>query len=86
MKLKESFVLSEVAGQAVVVPTGKELDLSRMITLNGAGKLLWERLAKGAEAEDLVAALLEEYDVDKETAAKDVAAFVKKLENNGCLQ
>lgn len=85
MKLKEGFILRQVAGQTVVLPTGADLDLNMMITLNDTGKFLWEKLEKGAEEAELVAALLAEYDVDADTAAKSVAAFVAKLNENGFL-
>lgn len=83
MKLKDGFLLRSVAGETVVVPTGNELNMNMMITLNETGKLLWERLEKGAEETELVEALLQEYDVDKQTAEKHVALFVKKLTDNG---
>lgn len=85
MKIKEGFLLRQVAGQTVVLPTGGELDLNMMITLNGTGAFLWELLQTETDEAALVAALLGEYDVDEETARKSVAAFVKKLNANGFL-
>lgn len=85
MKLKEGFILRTVAGDTIVVPTGDTLDLNMMITLNGTGKFLWEKLEKGAQTEELVAALLEEYDVDEATAKAHVEAFVEKLNGHGFL-
>ena len=85
MKLKDGFILRQVAGETVVIPSGDELDLNMMITLNGTGKFLWEHLEQGAEKEDLVKALLAEYDVDEATAAAGVDAFVSKLEIHGFL-
>lgn len=85
MKLKEGFVLRTVAGDTIVVPTGATLDLNMMITLNETGKFLWEKLEKGAEEEELVAALLSEYDVAEETAKAHVVAFVQKLNGHGFL-
>ena len=85
MQLKKGFVLRTVAGTNVVVPTGEDLNLNIMITLNETGKLLWERLEKGAEQEELVAALLQEYDVDEQTATDHVAIFVGKLIEKGIL-
>ena len=85
MKLKDGFVLREVVGQIVVLPTGDELDLNMMITLNSTGKFLWERLEKGATEEELVAALLAEYDVDEATAKSAVTGFVAKLNEHGFL-
>ena len=85
-KLKEGFVLRSIAGETVVIPSGDELDLNMMITLNGTGTFLWERLETGSDAETLTAALLEEYDVDPETARNAVEGFLKKLEAHGFLQ
>ena len=85
MKLKEGFILREVAGEIIVLPTGDELDLKMMITLNGTGRFLWELLEKETSEDALVKALLAEYDVDEETARKSVQAFVNKLNENGFL-
>lgn len=85
MKLKNGFVLREVSGSVVVVPTGDDLDLNMMITLNGTGRFLWEQLEKGAQKEDLLRAMLSEYDVEEETAKAHIDAFCEKLEKYGFL-
>ena len=79
MKLKNGFVLREVAGEIVVIPSGDELDLNMMITLNDTGKFLWQRLEKGAEADELVDALCSEYEVSPELARQAVDSFVTRL-------
>ena len=85
MKLKEGFLMRSVAGQTVVLPSGDELDLNMMITLNETGAFLWERLQNETTEDALVSALLAEYEVDEETARKAVQAFVQKLSDNGFL-
>lgn len=85
MKLKDGFLLRQVAGQTVVLPTGGELDVNMMITLNDTGAFLWQRLAEDTDEAALVCALLAEYDVDEMTAQNAVRAFVKKLNDNGFL-
>lgn len=85
MKLKEGFLLRQVAGQTVVLPVGSDLDLNMMITLNDTGAYLWEQLQRETDEAALTAALLKEYDVDEATAQKSVAAFVRKLNDNGFL-
>jgi len=85
MKIKDGFILRSVAGQTVVLPTGDELDLNMMITLNETGTFLWERLQEETTEDALVSALLSEYDVDEETARKAVAGFAAKLNDNGFL-
>lgn len=85
MKIKEGFVLREVAGDIVVIPSGDTLDLNMMITLNETGRFLWELLEKGAEKEELVQALTQEYEVAAEDANAHIDAFVAKLNENGLL-
>ena len=85
MKLKDGFLLRQVAGQTVVLPTGGDLDLNMMITLNDTGAFLWERLQNDTDEAALTAALLAEYDVDQDTAASCVAAFIQKLNEHGFL-
>lgn len=82
MKLKNGFLLRDVAGQTVVIPSGDALDLNVMITLNGTAKFLWEKLSAETDEETLVKALRAEYDVDEETAKTCVADFVKKLKDH----
>ncbi len=79
MKLKNGFVLREVAGQTVVLPAGGDLDLNMMISLNDTGKFLWTLLENETDEDRLVSALLKEYDVDENTARNAVENFVATL-------
>ncbi len=81
MKIKEGFILRNVAGSFVVVPIGEAtLDFNGMMNLNETGAFLFEKMIEGITREDLIKALTEEYDVDEETAAKDVDAFIEKVQ------
>lgn len=86
MKLKDGFLLRNIAGQTVVLPSGGDLDLNMMITLNETGAFLWEKLQQQTDETALVAALLSEYDVDETRAAAAVTAFVQKLKDNDFLE
>lgn len=80
MKIKEGFVLREVAGNFIVVAIGDSVkQFNGVINLNETGAFLWKALEKGATEEQLVDTLLAEYEVEKEIAEKDVQAFVEKL-------
>ena len=79
MKLKEGFVLGNIAGEHVVLPSGDDLDLSTMTTLNDTGKFIWDQLEKDTTIEKIVDAILGEYDISREEAEKHVTAFVEKL-------
>jgi hypothetical protein len=66
----------------IVILDGRE---AAYLTLNGAGALLWRRLAGSATRDDLVEALLESYEVDRLTAAADTDAFLAALTEQGLL-
>ncbi|MBQ7034255.1 MAG: PqqD family protein [Clostridia bacterium] len=85
MKLKEGFILREIAGNTVVIPSGDTMDLNMMITLNGTGAFLWKKLEAETEPQALVDALLEEYEVTQEQAKKSVAKFLEQLKENDFL-
>ncbi|MBR5309683.1 MAG: PqqD family protein [Oscillospiraceae bacterium] len=87
MKINENFVLREVADSWVVIPIGeKSVDFNGMMNLNETGVLLWRELEKGAEKEELVAAITAEYDVSEEVAAGDIDEFIEVLKKAGCLE
>lgn len=59
------------------------LDVRRAVYLatNDAGGVLWSRLSSGATREELVAALLDEFDVMPDQAEADVDSFLRRLED-----
>lgn len=80
MNIKKEFVLREVAGDILLIPTGKTaLDLNGMMTLNEVGAEIWRLLPEVHDEEELVCRLLEEYDVGENELRKDVDDFLKKL-------
>lgn len=80
MKIKESFVLREVAGNYVVIATGNAaLDFSNVITINELGAFIWKKIEEGKNQEEIVQDILSEYSIDKETAANDCKAFIEQL-------
>ena len=87
MKIKKDFILRKVADSYVVVPVGKlTLDFNGIINLNETGAFLFGLLQEGAEKEDLLRKMLEEYDVTPENAAADIDVFLKKAEEADVLE
>lgn len=87
MKIKDGFILREVAGSFIVVAVGdRAKEFNGIINLNETGAFLWEKLSKGADEKQLLDALLSEYEVDENTAEADVKNFVSKLEEAGLLK
>ena len=86
MKLKNGFILRKVGRQFVVAATGEaSKNFNGMIRLNDEAAYAFGLLQGGVTEEELVAALLSEYDVDEATAKTHVAAFVGKLKEHDFL-
>lgn len=86
MKIKEGYLLREVAGSNIVVPVGSGMmDFSGVITLNEVGAFIWKILEKGADKEDIVNKMLEEYDVEKAVVEQDVDEYIDRLKGAGLI-
>lgn len=81
MKLKPGFILRKCGEAEIVVPVGANVEKYKnmMITLSGSARMLWNMLEKSCERADLVRAMLEKYDVEREVVENDVDLFLKKL-------
>ena len=86
MKVEKDFVLREIAGDYVIIPTGKTvLAFNGLITVNEVGADLWKMLQSDVSFEDLVQGILEDYEVDEETAREDIQEFLDTLIRGGIL-
>lgn len=87
MKIKEDFILRKVADSYIVVPVGSmTLNFNGIINLNETGAFLFEKLQQGADREELINAMLEEYDVAPDRAANDVDIFIQKVRDADVLE
>ena len=80
MKIKEGFVLRTICGQNVVSAEGSaNVNFSKLVSLNGTAAFLFkEFVGKEFTPEQMADALTVEYDVDAETALRDVKALCDK--------
>ena len=87
MKIREGFLLRNVAGNNVVVPIGQAtLDFNGMMSLNETGAFIFSKMLDGTTKEQLIEDLISEYEVEREIAQKDVDDFIKKVEGEGVLE
>ena len=82
MKVDKEFVLREIAGDNILVPVGETaLDFNGLITLNEVGAFLWNKLQNEITIDELVQEILDEYEVDEDTARKEILEFIGYLQN-----
>ena len=86
MKIKNGLKLREVGGVNIVVAVGEmAASFKGVVRLNATGTFLWKQLESDTSESELVASLLEKYDVNEETAKADVYAFVSMIREAGFL-
>lgn len=76
MRLRSSDIVARELGDEVVI---LDMRSSKYLTVTGAGTRLFELLADERTSEELVAAILDEYEVSPAVAEIDVAAFLTDL-------
>lgn len=88
MRIKEGFILREVADSYVVVAVGAaSINFKGVIKINESAAMLWKAMEEGDKSvEDLVELLLNKYEVDENTAKKDVIDFVEGLKGAGIIE
>ena len=87
MKIVKEFILRDIAGEYVLVPTGETTqEFNGFITITDTAKFIWENIEKVDSFKELVDLILEEYEVDEETAVRDTAGMVNDLLKNGFIK
>ena len=87
MRVTKEFVLREIAGDYIIIPTGKTVfDFNGLITLNEVGVSLWKMLQNEVTFDDLLQGVLDEYDVEPAVAREDIQEFLDQLVNRGIIE
>lgn len=82
VRIRSDGLSSRKIGAELVV-----LDVVRSLylTIRGSGILLFELLQEERDRDELVAALLASFEVDTDTARRDIDAFIADLSNAGLI-
>ena len=85
MKTKQGFNLLQICGEHILLAEGKEnIDFSNIISLNETAAFLWQQLTdKEFTPEDMAQLLVENYEVDQETALSDARALAAEWQKAG---
>lgn len=86
MRIVSGFQVRELFGETVAIPTADAAKcLSGIVSLNEVGRFLFQQLEREHTEQTLVGAVLEEYDVDADTARADVREFLGHVRSAGLL-
>ena len=86
MKLKEGLILHDVAGEHMVVATGKlAKSFNGMIRNNETAHFIMQQMQTDTTEEQIVDKVLSAYEADRETVAQSVRSVVEQLRQAGLL-
>jgi hypothetical protein len=80
MQIKKELLKREIGGDSFLIPVGKTVyDSNGMFILTELGSFIWDLLPGAESPDDILRAVLAEYEVDEATAKADIFAFLDKL-------
>ncbi len=80
MKTNKDYMLREIAGESLLIPTGTASQkLNGMIRLTETAVFIWKQVDTAADLAEIVRRIREEFDVDQETAQRDVHGFLREF-------
>jgi hypothetical protein len=83
----EAAVTRRIAGETVIVPVRDDVaDLDSIYTLNETGTFVWDLLDGRRTVDQLIDAVVAEFEVAREVAAADVARLIASLRDEGLLR
>ena len=86
MKLKYKFETTELGDEIIAVPVGDNaMDFGGVINMNDSATAILKLLQEDITVEQIVSALLEEYEGEKEEMTAFVEKFIDKLRKEDLL-
>ena len=87
LKAKSGFVLRKVADEYLLMPAGENLSQYKgTMRMNQVSAFIWKKLQHPVSHDDLLQAVLNEYEIDEETASADLDELLEKLWNAGVIE
>ena len=87
MKIRDGFVLRNVVDEYIVMPTGDNIaKFDGAVVLNEVSAFVFEQMKRPVSREDVLEAVLNEFEVDEATAAADLDQLIGKLTEMGLIE
>ena len=86
MKRNKDFIKRKIGPQYVIVAVGAATKrFNGMISVNGTGSFIFDKLENDITLDELVEAITDTYEIDKETAMAHATAFIDTLKGVGAI-
>ena len=80
MKTHPDFILRQIAGENILVPCGEStLCLNGLINMNSTALFIWQNINDAKKLDELTARVVNSFEVDEETARRDVNGLVAEM-------
>ena len=87
MKAHSGFILRNLAGEYVLAPVGQKIkSFNGVAVMNEMCAFVWEKLQSDVSGQELLSAILDEYDTDEATASEDLDVLLRKMRAMGVIE
>lgn len=87
MKINSNYVVKNIVGDTVIIPTGEAAQyFNGLINTNDVAAFIWQNIESCDTPEDMVKKVLDEFEVDEETAKNDTIGFLETLKQVGMIE
>ena len=84
MKTHPDFILRQIAGENILVPCGESAKrLSGLINMNSTAAFIWQNLNDAKDLDELTARVVDNFEIDEETARRDVNGLTAEMIQKG---
>lgn len=86
MKIKDGYILKDVAGEKIVIATGEQkLNFNGVMTFNSVGADVFNMLDGTNSVEEIANKISQDYGVSVERVKTDVENLIKKMKEHNLL-
>ena len=86
MKIKEGFILKDVAGSKIVIATGAQrMNFNGVITFNDVGAEVFNMLDGTKSMEEIVAKISNDYNAPYEVVKNDIEKLIEKMRKHNLI-
>lgn len=87
MIIKQTVIYRQVVGEHMLIPVGDvPEDQNGLFALSEVGAFIWEQIETGKDEAEILDSILNEFDVEPQTAVSDLNGFLDQLSSYGIIE
>ena len=87
MKAAKGFILRNVVGEYILMPVDDKIaEFNGTVLMNKLSAFVWEKLQTSVSREEILGDILQEFEIDEATAAKDLDELLAGMQELGILE